>query len=289
MSFNVPVRILLQELSDVSWDLLGTHLGLSQSDIRDIERDHQHTWRRKCEMFDKWLKKEEKPSWTKIVAALEGMSEANLASRLKKKYLRQQLYQQLTGTRRMLTVHKRDPIVKELASLSLNYHKLFLKAESAVMAAKPSPHQLKRFFRMYLPDEMAQTTVEGLFHCLEGYPFLNYSLLELVILLFLKELDDDVKVYTQQLTDFETSTTMIEFMESIENAHKPDEGIACTVILCLGGGEWIQKAVDELKVLLNWMFQNKTAILAYIKIMINGVTIEDISTQSTIITSCMHV
>ena len=40
-------------------------------------------------MFDRWLRKEENPSWEKIIAALENMSEKSLSSRLRKKYATQ--------------------------------------------------------------------------------------------------------------------------------------------------------------------------------------------------------
>ena len=40
-------------------------------------------------MFDMWLRKEENPSWMKIIAALEKMSETNLANRLTQKYQQQ--------------------------------------------------------------------------------------------------------------------------------------------------------------------------------------------------------
>ena len=68
----------------MEWDTLGTHLGLSQSEIKDIERDHQNTGRRRIMMFDLWLRKEENPSWVNIIAALVEMSETRLASQLRK-------------------------------------------------------------------------------------------------------------------------------------------------------------------------------------------------------------
>ena len=67
--------------------MLGTYLGFSQSEIREIEEDYHSTYRRRMEMLDKWLRKEVNPSWMKIVTALKKMSELNLADRLTKKYL----------------------------------------------------------------------------------------------------------------------------------------------------------------------------------------------------------
>ena len=39
--------LLVRELKDVEWDILGTYLGLSQGEIKEIERDHQNTARRR--------------------------------------------------------------------------------------------------------------------------------------------------------------------------------------------------------------------------------------------------
>ena len=86
---QTTINVLFRELNDVEWEILGTHLGFSQSEIRDIERDHQNTARRRIVLFDLWLKKEQDPSWVKMIAALEEMSENNLASRLRKKYQQQ--------------------------------------------------------------------------------------------------------------------------------------------------------------------------------------------------------
>ena len=60
------INVLFRELNDVEWEILGTHLGFSQSEIRDIERDHQNTARRRIVLFDLWLKKEQDPSWKMI-------------------------------------------------------------------------------------------------------------------------------------------------------------------------------------------------------------------------------
>ena len=43
----IKVDLLLQELKNVEWDTLGTYLGLSQSEIREIESNHQNTGRRR--------------------------------------------------------------------------------------------------------------------------------------------------------------------------------------------------------------------------------------------------
>ena len=87
---TLETGLLVRELRDVKWDTLGRCLGLSKGEIKEIEGDYQNTGRRRIEMFDKWLSKEENPSWEKMIAALEDMSENKLASQLKKKYVYQQ-------------------------------------------------------------------------------------------------------------------------------------------------------------------------------------------------------
>ena len=115
----IKVDLLLQELKNVEWDTLGTHLGLSQSEIKDIERDHQNTGRRRIMMFDLWLRKEENPSWVNIIAALVEMSETRLASQLRKKY---QLTSRVTSEdlelavqqARVLMVDRKAQVAREL-------------------------------------------------------------------------------------------------------------------------------------------------------------------------------
>ena len=54
----VTPELLVRELGKVSqWDVLGTYLGLEESEIEEIERDHQHTARRRIVMIRSGLKK----------------------------------------------------------------------------------------------------------------------------------------------------------------------------------------------------------------------------------------
>ena len=56
---TLETGLLMRELKDVEWDTLGTYLGLSQGEIKEIEGNYQNIGRRRIEMFNKWLKKEE--------------------------------------------------------------------------------------------------------------------------------------------------------------------------------------------------------------------------------------
>ena len=73
MSDQLSASLLEREINVSNWDTLGTHLGLSQDEIKEIELDHQTTECRRVEMFDKWLKEEENPSWEKVIDALDSM------------------------------------------------------------------------------------------------------------------------------------------------------------------------------------------------------------------------
>ena len=267
----VKVNLLFRELKDVDWDILGTHLGLSQSEIKEIESDHKNTARRRIVMLDKWLKKEVDPSWTKIIPALEEMSENNLASRLKKKYVYQQDENPPTTTRKLasetvLKVDRKDRVARELESLKENHLRLVRSVESALEAVNPLPRQLKRFSQAYLSNRVVRT-VEELFDSLGEFCFLDYALLECIISHFLKEAQPVVNClgdYIQQLTNFKSSTTLREFMESIQNAQKSKEGL-CKVTLRLVGG-WLEKTMKDLDRLLKEIFQDKSSILAHLTI-----------------------
>ena len=199
-------------------------------------------------MFDLWLRKEENPSWVNIIAALEKMSETRLASQLKKKYKQQLSYQNpplttpsrirtsedptdqqaSTADERVLKIDRKDQFARELESVKESYAQLVMSAESALETANPSPRQLKRFSQLYMSDRV--TTVEELFDCLGEFSFLDYALLEHTISMFLKEAQPVVSIlsdYIQQMTNFKKSTTLSEFIETIENAQKSKEGTGC--------------------------------------------------------------
>ena len=246
-------------------------------------------------MLDKWLRKED-PSWAKMIVALEEMSETKLASRLRKEYLQQQrqdenptseklINEQATNRVSELKLDRKDQVSKELEDLKERYYHLVSNAESALEAAKPTPQQLKRFSQIYTTDQVV-TTIDELFNCLEKFCFLDYALLERIISVFLKESQSvvcDLSDYTQQLSKFKNSTTLNEFVESIERAHtslttKEGTGV-CTVTLRLVGG-WLEKTMKDLDRLLKEIFQDKASILAHLKIVRGSVIIKYFAPQS---------
>ena len=134
-----------------------------------------------------WLRKEENdPSWEKIIAALENMSEKSLASRLRRKYVMQHQDDPPVTTptsgpdvhaalcKLELKVDRKDLVARELERLKEAHLRLKMRAESALESVNPSPRQLKRFSQEY----MSSYYIEELFDCLEEFCFLDYALLK---------------------------------------------------------------------------------------------------------------
>ena len=292
--------LLVRELKDVEWDTLGTYLGLSQGEIKEIERDHQNTARRRIVMFEKWLSKEENPSWEKMIAALMDMSENNLASQLRMKYVYQQQPREESQTdspkvtddqqateRVVLKVDKQDQVARELERLEKKYLWLVIDAQSTLEAANLSVIELGNFSQFYLNEEV--TTVKELFQLIKPFCFLDYSLLEAAITFLLGRHDpthkvvNDLSEYVKQLTNFKESATLGDFMQSIENAQKlhttRQETGACTVTLRLVGG-WLSKTMDDLDKLLKEIFQDKSSVLAHIRIIKGSIIVTYLAPQS---------
>ena len=183
-----------------------------------------------------------------------------------------------------LKVDRKDQVARDLESLKGKYFQLVTNAESALEAENPSPRQLKRFSQNYMKDRVV-TTVEELFDCLEKFCFLDYALLESIISLLLKESQSvvcDLSDYIKQLSLFKKSTTLSEFVKSIEKAHTSlttkGTGV-CTVTIRLVGG-WLEKTMEDLDRLLVEIFQDKTSILAHLKIVRGSVVIKYLAPHS---------
>ena len=282
---TLETGLLVRELKDVEWDTLGTYLGLSQGEIKEIEGNYQNIGRRRIEMFQKWLSKEENPSWEKVIAALEDMSENNIASQLRKKYVYQQQPRderqtdspkaatddQQATEKVVLEVDKQDMVARELESLEKKYLRLVIDAQTTMEAANLSVIELGNFSQFYLSKEV--TTVKDLFQLIQSFCFLDYSLLETAITFLLDpahKVVDDLSEYVKQLTNFKKSTTLGDFVQSIKNAQKSlttkEPGTEmCTVTLRLVGG-WLSKTMDDLDKLLKEIFQDKSLVLVHIKI-----------------------
>ena len=160
----------------------------------------------------------------------------------------------------VLEVDKQDQVARELESLEKKYLRLVIDARSTMEAANLSVIELESFSQFYLDKEV--TTVKELFQLIKPFCFLDYSLLETAITFLLDPAHKvvvDLSEYVKQLTNFKKSTTIKDFMQSIEKAHKSlttrQETVACTVTLRLVGG-WLTKTMDDLDKLLKEIFKD---------------------------------
>ena len=273
------IELLAQELNKVAkWQTLGTNLDMAPCEITVIEQDHPgDTARRRTAMLDKWLRKEENPSWMSVIEALEKMSEKSLANKLRNKYMYMSPSQQPatdvclaetqpTSSTVLLEVHRSDPIARKIEELRDLYYELGTETEKDLeSAANVSSKDIKRFSQHHMTEEV--TTVEELFDQLKPFFFLDYALLEKIIKVLLKQeqsvvskLDD----YIQQLEQFKESTTVQQFIENIETVQNASPQ-TCTVTLQLVGG-WLPKTISDLEKLLKEIFHKKAALLTRLKI-----------------------
>ena len=292
---EITVDLLVREVEDVvEWYRLGAYLGLGVSEIKEIEQNHHDVARRRMAMLDKWAMKEVNPSWEKVISALENMSEMALANRLKKKYSQQSLgdISSKNGAQQQvaeLKVDRRERVVQELEALEKKYLELLVETELAVVSTNPMPIKLKRFSQFYINDEVT-TTVEELFDQLKPFCFLEYSLLETIISFFLDKTQlvvSNFNDYVQQLAEFKTSTTIQQFMETVQKPLTTKEGVqVCTVTLRLVGG-WLAKTMEDMEKLLKEIFQDKKSILTHLTI-VRGSVIVLLLNQRLILLSCLH-
>ena len=187
----------------------------------------------------------------------------------------------------MLKVDKQDQVARELDNLEKKYLWLVIDAQSTLEAANLSVIELGNFSQFYLKEEV--TTVKELFQLIKPFCFLDYSLLEAAITFLLGRHDptpkvvNDLSEYVKQLTNFKESATLGDFMQSIENAQKSltmgQETGACTVILRLVGG-WLTKTMEDLDKLLKEIFQDKSSVLAHIRIIKGSIIVTYLAPQS---------
>ena len=146
------------------------------------------------------------------------------------------------------------------------------------------PIKLKRFSQFYINDEVT-TTVEELFDQLKPFCFLEYSLLETIISFFLDKTQlvvSNFNDYVQQLAEFKTSTTIQQFMETVQKPLTTKEGVqVCTVTLRLVGG-WLAKTMEDMEKLLKEIFQDKKSILTHLTIVRGSVIVTYLAPQSEV-------
>ena len=82
----IKVLTALEPVVD-KWNMLGLHLGLSDSVVDTIERDYHTTPERKKRMVQKWMSAPQLcPSWCSLVKALREVGLNTAAERISKEY-----------------------------------------------------------------------------------------------------------------------------------------------------------------------------------------------------------
>ena len=296
---KLTTDLLIHELKDVTgWEYMGFYLGFGMADIKEIEQDHPDTARRRMEMLDRWMRKEVSPSWEMVIEALEKMSELRLAHQLREKYCTQQHKDEKPPTstsedqtdsqeiERVLKVDRNNIVAQQIEDFEDRYLVIVRNTEAVIKSGNPPGRDIEWFSDYYMSKEV--TKVEELFDQLKPLDYLNCTMLEKIIKYFLKQ--DQLVVaefndYIQDLKKFKLSTSVQEFMESIEAAQRPlsetERPGTITVKLRLVGG-WLTKTVNDLDKLLKVLFEDKSSVLSHIKIELGSVIITYLAPQTEV-------
>ena len=266
--------LLVRELCKVTeWDVLGIYLGLDESEITEIERDHQSTARRRIKMLAKWMEKDPSASWEKAIDALEIMAMNVLAKELKEKYTSplssQPQASRIESPEKVVTVDRQEMVVHEIEGLERKYLDLVMEAESAVEISSPPLRNLERFSQRFMNKNVS--SVKELFNRLKPFYLFKYALLEMVVKFFLPRehvVIDQLRDYHKELVKFKSSTTLLQFMEHIQQSKrrkKLKKNVLCTVAIHLVD-EWLSKSMDDLEKLVKELFKEKAYVLSHLKI-----------------------
>ena len=81
------MNLLLEAVSDIpDWHTLGLKLGLTMSQLDEIDVTYPRVGRRKAEMFNVWLKSCPNASWADLITALMSMNEHRVAGDIAARY-----------------------------------------------------------------------------------------------------------------------------------------------------------------------------------------------------------
>ena len=300
---------LLHELDKFNeWDRLGLELGLDKADLEKIEKEQRgKVDSSKREMINLWFRSNKSCSWDQVAVALEWMKEERLASNIRRKYLSADPAPEMAKG----TVRKRlsssDKFARSLGDVEEKFLELVITIETALEEAEVPIRQLVRCCMISLNSEGRGSPAKApgtnrlkqelkevkdvaeLFDIIQNhFCFLNYSLLERIVNMFLKDRTTVNKLmheYQDQLEIFKTSTELQDLTKDIEQAHlsPPVSPAADTVSTCSTGGmcrvvltlvgSWLPNSVKNVESLMKEIFQEKQSVLTHLKVVRGSVII----------------
>ena len=307
MSETLPSpKLLLTELTTVThWEEVGVHLGLESSEIERIEWECCRDMRRcKLKMFILWIKKYPNVTWEKVIKALMASQYNELAARLQLKYIPELHAQSPTPPHdsssrddqgsnsdvveeKEIQVSIRTKIASKFDEIENEFVLLISDTEKTLEVEEVTVGRMKRHCKAYFP-QLSLTEVDSIEKFFDEvnpyYSFLKITFLAKIIKTFLKHtvILDHLKEYDEHLEEFKSSTTLQEFIEEIERAHKPStpEGHGlCRVTIRLVGG-WLDKTVKNLEELMKEIFKDKSSVLDHLHIVSGSVVVTYLAPQS---------
>ena len=282
---------LKRELSDISnqWFELGMRLNIPMPAMKEMEHDTVRLERRMPKLFQYWLKNETNPTWQKIVDALEGIGQGELASKLTHKYITTAQHQThnsqpVESEKNVNTTTKKSVLVQtengevnpsevsiggevvkvteksDIAKNLFDIENEFLKLESDIQGAVEGEFPLGRLRRLAhtITDEDFSecSTFDAVFDMLKRhYSFLRIRNLERLNKIVLRgSLSAEISKYTENLEKFISSCTVKEFKEIISTKAKPVNSNSKFQEVTLRLVGWEKMTMKNLEQLLRHLF-----------------------------------
>ena len=292
-SGQISHNLLVRELCKVTaWDVLGIYLGLDESEITEIERDHQSTARRRIKMLAKWMEKDPSASWEKAIDALEIMAMNVLAKELKEKYISplSSRPSRIESSEKVVTVERQEMVVSEIEGLERKYLDLVMETESSVEKSNPPLRNLERFSQHFMNKNVS--SVKELFNRLKPFYLFKYALLEMVVEFFLPRehvVVDKLRDYHRELVKFMSSTTLLQYMEHIQESKrrkKMRKNGLCTITIHLDDG-WLSRSMEDLEKLVKELFKEKWYVLSHLKIVRGSLIVNYLAPLSEVVSLVM--
>ena len=288
-SAPVPtVQQMLEKLHSVTdWYILGIHMRVETSQLDKIRiQFHVHGVDRcKAELFKYWLKNVSRPSWSKVISALEKTGEIALGDALREELLSscsainalsptspaaatESIIEQCDEGEPLAVLEK--PVVKKFTKLEAKFSKLVADVKLNLEENATSLKQVQRLLSERLEEVnlfMADPVdFDELFQVIRPfYCFLQYNLLEGIIDEFLgNRLQPDLDAYEAELEQFKSSTKIRELANVVTRHLKSTEGTKPVVIKLAGC--WLDVTLRHFLNFLKQVFLKKSSHLANISV-----------------------